>query len=54
MIFIAICALAALSFYGIGFYIGYKYAEQKIHEQRKEMQIDDFKEVDPLDELFKQ
>ena len=53
MIFVAICAIAALAFYGIGFYIGKLYAEQKIHEQRKEMQIDEFKEVDPLDELFK-
>lgn len=53
MIFVAVCAIAALAFYGMGFYIGKLYAEQKICEQRKEMQIDEFKEVDPLDELFK-
>ena len=53
MIFVAICAIAALAFYGMGFYIGKLYAEQKIQEQRKEMQIDEDKEVDPLDELFK-
>jgi hypothetical protein len=53
MIFVALCAIAALACYGMGFYIGKLYAEQKIHEQRKEMQIDEDKEVDLLDELFK-
>ena len=53
MIFVALCVIAALACYGMGFIVGKKYAEQKIYEQRKEMQIDEFKEVDPLDELFK-
>ncbi len=50
MIFVAICSLAALTFYGMGFYIGRLYAEQKIHEQRKEMQIDE----DEWGKLFKE
>ena len=54
MIFVAVCAIAALAFYGIGFYIGKLYAEQKIHEQREEMGIDEEKEEDPYDVFYKQ
>ena len=54
MIFVVVCAIAALAFYGIGFYIGVLYAEQKIHEQREEMGIDDYKEVDPYDVFYKE
>jgi hypothetical protein len=54
MIFVALCAIAALACYGMGFYIGKLYAEQKIHEQREEMGIDDYKEVDPYDVFYKE
>ena len=53
MIFVAVCAIAALAFYGIGFYIGMLYAGQKIHEQREQMGLDGEKESDPYDIFYK-
>lgn len=54
MIFVAICALAALIFYGMGFYIGMLTGREQVIEKRQEMGIDEEKEEDPYDVFFKQ
>lgn len=51
MIFVVICACVGLLCYLIGFFIGKRYADQKIEQIRAEMQIDDNK--DAWDFLFK-
>lgn len=54
MIFVAVCAIAALVFYGIGFYIGRLFGREEIIEKRQEMGIDEEKEEDPYDVFYKQ
>ena len=55
MIFVAICALAALIFYGMGFYIGRLFGQEEIIKKRQEMGFDEEKEEeDPYDVFFKQ
>jgi membrane protein DedA with SNARE-associated domain len=51
---IAIFAIAALIFYGIGFYIGRLFGQEEIMEKRQEMDIDVEKEEDPYDLFYKQ
>lgn len=53
MIFVSLCAIAALLIYILGYTVGKLTAEAKIQEQRNEMQLNE-KESDPYDELYKQ
>lgn len=52
MIFVVLCIIAALACYGMGFYIGKLYAEDKIKKARKEMGLDE--ESDPYDVFYKE
>jgi hypothetical protein len=53
MFIVLLFSSTCLASYVLGYIIGKCTAENEIQEQRKEMQIDEDKEVDPLDELFK-